>query len=72
VFAATQEIIAGRMFHPSRVKSDWNSAKADFQKAIDKAGPEFEGRTFSVFQYAIDERTQKTELQLLDNLKKQR
>ncbi|MDU8499525.1 hypothetical protein RYB01_10050 [Pseudomonas syringae] len=63
--------IAGMLFHPTMAKSSWAAAKKDFQSAIDKGGPEFAGRTFPVFSYAVDNRTGRAELRLLDSLTKQ-
>lgn len=63
--------IAGMLFHPTVMARDWAAAKGDFQKAIDKGGADFAGRTFPVFTYEVNPTTNKTELRLLDNLTKQ-
>lgn len=64
------DAIAGMLFYPTVSKPDWRSTKAEFQKVIDKGGPEFTGRTFPVFTYQQSERTQQPELKLLDSLVK--
>ena len=62
--------IAGLLFYPVPSKPHWLAARADFQKVIDKGGPEFAGRAFPVFTYQQDEGTQVPALKLLDTLVK--
>lgn len=65
------QAIAGMLFHPSAKAKTWEAARSDFQNAINAGGAEFAGRTFPIFSYAVDERTGRTELRLLDSLSKQ-
>jgi hypothetical protein len=65
------EAVAGMLFTPSPSVRTWEAAKNDFQKAINAAGPEFEGRSFPIFSYDTSDATHKTELRLLDTLSKQ-
>jgi hypothetical protein len=59
------DALVGLVFYGSNGQT-WETAKPQFQKAINRAGPEFEGKSYPVFTYKVEDG--KTKLEYLDML----
>ncbi|MFY0751539.1 dermonecrotic toxin domain-containing protein [Pseudomonas sp. NFX5] len=60
------DALAGLVFYGSNGQT-WEAAKPQFQRAINRAGPEFDGKSYPVFTYKVEEG--KTRLVYLETLK---
>jgi hypothetical protein len=60
------DALAGLVFYGSNGQT-WEAAKPQFQKAINRAGPEFDGKSYPVFTYKVE--GGKTKLEYLETLK---
>lgn len=60
------DALVGLVFYGSNGQT-WEAAKPQFQKAINRAGPEFDGKSYPVFTYKVE--GGKTKLEYLETLK---
>ncbi|WP_447892441.1 dermonecrotic toxin domain-containing protein [Pseudomonas marginalis] len=59
------DALVGLVFYGSNGQT-WEAAKPQFQKAINRAGPEFDGKSYPVFTYKVE--GGKTQLEYLETL----